>query len=309
MHTRDFAARITTHRRRPLGDRHREEYVGRDRDGRDGDRLESRGQSLSRSRRSFPLTSSPGSAWNRREYASKWLSYKDPLDKIDDAAVGARLLAISYVQFMSGFRADLEAIGAICGRRGVIFFVDAIQGLGAFPLDVNKCKIHALAADGHKWMLGPEGCGILYVRRDVQDLIEPVEFGWTNIANFADYANRDMRLRPDAGRYECGTLNTIGIFGLRAAIQLLLEVGIERIRPVVQGLGDRIHAGVKARGYEPMQERTPTNGAESSAFGITISTAVWSSASCVTTESKRPLAKAGFGCHPTSISIPLRSTA
>jgi selenocysteine lyase/cysteine desulfurase len=88
-----------------------------------------------------------------------------------------------------------------------------------------------------------------------------VEFGWTNVAAYADYASRDMSLRPDAGRYECGTLNTIGCFGLRASIEFLLEVGIEQIGPAVQALGDRIDAGVRARGYETMRERTPETGA------------------------------------------------
>ncbi len=91
-----------------------------------------------------------------------------------------------------------------------------------------------LAADGHKWLLGPEGCGILYVRKSRQDSIFPEEFGWTNVAGYNDYASRDMALRQDAGRYECGTLNTIGCYGLRASIELLLEAGVERIAPAVQ---------------------------------------------------------------------------
>src|SRR6185295_5422114 len=111
------------------------------------------------------------------------------------------------------------------------------------------------------WLLGPEGCGILYVRRDRQDDIRPVEFGWTNVANYADYASRDMTLRPDAGRYEPGTLNTVGCFGLRAAIELLLEIGVDEIGPVVQSLGDRIANGVEAKGYEVMVGRTPETGA------------------------------------------------
>ena len=86
-----------------------------------------------------------------------------------------------------------------------------------FPSTCSAANIDALAADGHKWLLGPEGCGVLYVRREVQDEIEPVEFGWTNVAKYYDYSSRDMTLRPDAGRYECGTLNTIGCYGLRAA--------------------------------------------------------------------------------------------
>ena len=133
--------------------------------------------------------------------------------------------------------------------------------MGAFPLDVRACSIDALAADGHKWMLGPEGCAILYISRELQDHVEPVEFGWTNVAGYNDYASRDMALRQDAGRYEPGTLNTIGCFGLCAAIELLLEVGVGEIAPVVQNLADRIAAGVQARGYEIMGDRTPETGA------------------------------------------------
>src|SRR5580704_1975196 len=177
-----------------------------------------------------------------------WLSVEDPLDKIDAACEGARLLAISFVQYLSGYRADLNAIGEICHRHGCFFFVDAIQGLGAFPLDVEKAHIDALAADGHKWMLGPEGCGILYIRKSRQDSIFPVEFGWTNVAGYHDYSSRDLTLRPDAGRYECGTLNTIGCYGLKASIEFLLEVGIERIAAAVQALADQLAEGAASKG-------------------------------------------------------------
>lgn len=214
----------------------------------------------------FPANYFPWKRLEEQGLRIVWLSATDPLDKIDEAARGARLLAISYVQYLSGFRADLASIGEICRRRQVFFFVDAIQGLGAFPLNVEEMKIDALSADGHKWLLGPEGCGILYVRRDRQDEIEPVEFGWTNVAGFNDYASRDMTLRPDAGRYECGTLNTIGCFGLRAAIEFLNGVGVQRIAPAVQSLGDRIAEGAASKGYEVLGERTPPTGAGIVAF-------------------------------------------
>ncbi len=192
----------------------------------------------------------------------EWLSYLDPLEKVEEAARGAKLLAISYVQYLSGYRADLEAIGEICRRHGVFFLVDAIQGLGAFPLDVRKMNIQALAADGHKWLLGPEGHGVLYVQQDWQDRIEPVEFGWTTVKGYTDYASRDMALRTDAGRYECGTLNTVSSFGLTASMQLLLEVGVENVAAQVQKLGDLIATGAQARGYEVMGgERTAKTGA------------------------------------------------
>jgi cysteine desulfurase/selenocysteine lyase len=209
----------------------------------------------------FPANYFPWKRLEARGVRVEWLSAADPLDRIDEAAKGARLLAISFVQYLSGYRSDLAALGRICRDRGCFFFVDAIQGLGAFPLNVRESHIDALSADGHKWLLGPEGCGILYVRKERQDEIEPVEFGWTNVAGYNDYASRDMTLRSDAGRYECGTLNTIGCFGLRAAIEFLLDVGIDRIAAHVQSLGDRIYAGVRRKGYETLGERTEANGA------------------------------------------------
>jgi selenocysteine lyase/cysteine desulfurase len=88
-----------------------------------------------------------------------------------------------------------------------------------------------------------------------------LEFGWTNVAGYNDYSSRDMTLRPDAGRYECGTLNTIGCFGLRASIEFLLSVGVERIAPVVQDLADRLAEGASERGYQLLGRRSPENGA------------------------------------------------
>jgi selenocysteine lyase/cysteine desulfurase len=209
----------------------------------------------------FPANLYPWKRLEAKGVEVTWLSVYDSLERIDEAARGARLLAISFVNYLSGYRAPVQAIGEICRRNQCLYLIDAIQGLGAFPLDARACHIDALAADGHKWMMGPEGCGILYIRQEVQDRIEPVEFGWTNVANYADYSSRDMSLWGDARRYECGTLNTIGCFGLKASIEFLLEVGPGQIGPVVQHLGDRIAAGVRAKGYEVMGTRTPETGA------------------------------------------------
>jgi len=190
----------------------------------------------------------------------RWLSIFDDPDKIDKAANGAKLLAISFVNYLSGFRVNLERIGEICARRGCFFFVDAIQGMGAFPIDVDAAKIDALAADGHKWMLGPEGCGILYVRRDKQIQIEPIQIGWTNFAHYADYASRDMTYRNDAGRYESGTLNTIGCYGLKASLEVLLDIGIEAIAPAVQVLTTRLAQGAESLGFVLYCARTAETG-------------------------------------------------
>ncbi len=202
--------------------------------------------------------------WKRLEAQGvtvEWLSVFDTFDKIDRACKGARLLAVSYVQYLSGHRINLEVLGEICNLRGCLFFVDAIQGLGAFPLDVRSSRIHALSADGHKWLLGPEGCGILYIHKNLFDSVEPPMIGWTNFAHHSDYESRDMTLRTDAGRYECGTLNTVGCFGLRASIEFLLSVGVPKIAVAVQLLGDQIVQGVTAKGYQVLGRRTASNGA------------------------------------------------
>ena len=152
----------------------------------------------------FPANFFPWKKLESMGVEVKWLSIFDDLEKIEQAAKGAKMLAISFVNYLNGYRVDLTAIGAICARHNCFFFVDAIQGMGVFPIDVEASKIDALAADAHKWMIGPEGCGVLYVRQEKQDLIEPVQLGWTNFARYNDYASRDMELRHDAGRYESG---------------------------------------------------------------------------------------------------------
>jgi selenocysteine lyase/cysteine desulfurase len=209
----------------------------------------------------FPANLYPWQRLESKGVEIRRLSIFDDLDAIDRAATNARLLAISYVQYLSGYRVDLEKIGEICHRRGCFFFVDAIQGMGSFPIDVERSHIDALSADGHKWLLGPEGCGVLYIRRERQDEIDPVEFGWTNVAKYADYSSRDMALRQDAGRYECGTLNTIGCFGLKAAFDLLLEAGVENVSAAVRALGDQIWNGARELGYEALGRRNPETGA------------------------------------------------
>lgn len=211
-------------------------------------------------REEFPSNFYPWQRLENQGVRVEWLSIYDSLETIDKAATGARLLAISYVNYLSGYRVDIEAIGEICARRGCLYLLDAIQGLGALPLDVRRCRIHALAADGHKWLLGPEGCGVLYIQKDLLDQIEPVEFGWTNSVSYLDYASRDMTLRPDAARYECGTLNTIGTFGLRASIEYLNAIGIEPIAAAVLAVADRIDEGVRAKGYELCAPRTAGTG-------------------------------------------------
>jgi len=171
-----------------------------------------------------------------------------------------RVVAVSFVHYLSGFRLDFERLGPACAAQGCLLFVDAIQGLGAFPLDVKAAQIAGLAADGHKWLLGPEGAGMLYVNRQVMDRVTPTEVGWWNVRRWADFASRELAWRDDARRYECGTLNTVGFYGLGAAVNLLLEVGIPKIAERVLDLTDRLRAGLLAQGHSVFGPQTRQDG-------------------------------------------------
>ena len=168
-----------------------------------------------------------------------------------------RVVAISWVQFASGFRADLQRIGKFCRERGVVFVVDAIQGLGGLALDVERDYIDAFAADAHKYLLGPEGTALLFVSERIIDRIKPVVVGWTSVKNHEDYLNYDLDYRDGAGRFECGTLNTAGVYGLGAAIDLFLKVGPRHIEEYLIGLTDYLAERLTARGYQVYCSRRP----------------------------------------------------
>ncbi len=165
-----------------------------------------------------------------------------------------RLVTISSVQFSSGYRIDLKSVGELCRRKGVLFFVDVIQSLGVVPMDVEEFHVDFLAADGHKWLLSPEGTGIFYCRREIIERINPTLIGWKSIQNEFDYDRIDFSLKTSALKFEEGSLSFIGIFALGAAVDLLLEVGISRIENRVLELGDLI---IKEAGKRDFNVRTP----------------------------------------------------
>ncbi len=210
----------------------------------------------------FPANYFPWARLAERGVKLRWVEMRQgriEVDELDRACDGARLLAVSFVQYFSGFRLDLDAVGEICRRRGCWFVVDAVQGLGPFPVDVRSSGIHALSASGHKWLLGPEGCAIFQVDPALMKELEVVELGWTNVTGSSTYST-ELDLRPDARRFECGTLNTIGCYGLRASIELFLEVGVERITRQVLELASRIENGARQRGFEPAALRDDASG-------------------------------------------------
>ncbi len=167
------------------------------------------------------------------------------------------MLTISCVEYASGFRNDLDAIGELCRQRSVFFFVDAIQALGVLPLDVSTTPIDFLAADGHKWLLGPEGAGIFWIRRELVERLHPVGVGWHSVVGAWDFANIDFRLKPHAGRWEGGSLNLAGITALGASLEMLLQIGVEKLAGRILELADHFCAQVERTGwtvYGPRRE-------------------------------------------------------
>lgn len=175
-----------------------------------------------------------------------------------------RVVTVSSVAFHNGFTADLNAIGALCARRGVRFCVDAIQSLGVLPIDVRAANIDFLAADGHKWMCGPESVAVFYVAENRRDELEVLETGWTNIERRGKFIGCSTDLLPDARRFEAGSLNTNGIYGLRAAIDLLLEIGIETVAAHALRVAALLAEGIRSAGWtvgSPEPLRSPIVGA------------------------------------------------
>src|SRR4051795_4258576 len=191
----------------------------------------------------FPSNSTPWRKLDRRGVDVRVVRSHDGAFNVDDVErcidERTRIVTVSSVAFHNGFAADLDAIGELCAARNVLFCVDAIQSVGVLPIDVKQSKIAFLAADGHKWMCASEGAAIFFVAAEHRDKLEVLENGWTNIERKGKFIDCPDDLLPDARRFEAGSLNTNGIYGLRASLELLLEVGIERIAESVVALATR----------------------------------------------------------------------
>ncbi|WP_288355383.1 aminotransferase class V-fold PLP-dependent enzyme [uncultured Cycloclasticus sp.] len=140
-----------------------------------------------------------------------------------------KLLTISSVQYASGLRVDLERLGEACQQRGVLFCIDAIQSVGAFPIDVKKYQADFVMADGHKWMLGPEGLGFFYCRQSSINTLKLTQYGWHMVEDMGNYDALEWSTAKSARRFECGSPNMLSIHALSASLSLLLEVGMNTV--------------------------------------------------------------------------------
>jgi selenocysteine lyase/cysteine desulfurase len=174
--------------------------------------------------------------------------------RVDDlqplADTRTRSVALSFVDWSTGARTNLSAIGEWCQERGILFCVDGIQGVGAVRVDVEKALVDCMAVGGHKWLLAPEGCGCLFVSRRVNERIQSVLHGWKSVVDADTYLPYHFEPRPDAAKFEPGSPSQLGAEALGAAIDLLLEIGTERIEARLLALADRLAAGLRSRGAE-----------------------------------------------------------
>lgn len=166
-----------------------------------------------------------------------------------------RLVTLASSHYLAGWRIQIDAIGKFLRSRRILFCVDAIQSLGAFPLSVEH--VDMLAADAHKWMLGPCAAGMMYVRRELQARLQPIVHGWHNVGCPNFLTQEEMVFKPDARKYEAGTHNLVGLAGFKAALELLQEVGVEKIGAELLRKRAWVARALVERGYTVLQAEAP----------------------------------------------------
>jgi selenocysteine lyase/cysteine desulfurase len=202
----------------------------------------------------FPANIYPWLGLARLGVETRLVPQRDNRVLVDDIAAAmdgkTRMLSISFVEFATGFRNDLCALGQLCRERGVLFTVDAIQGLGALQLDAHAAGIHFLGAGAHKWLMGPQGVGVFYVRRDVQPLLRPLTANWYSVVHRDDYLTYGQPWVDANSRIEGSTHNVSGLVAFDAILGMILDIGPARIEARVLHLTARLMEGLCGKGYE-----------------------------------------------------------
>lgn len=168
-----------------------------------------------------------------------------------------KVVATSWVQFGRGWRTDLAALASVCHDAGALLCVDVIQGLGVVPAELDAWGVDFAMADAHKWLLGPQGIGLLYVRRSCLEGLRPLEPGWASVAHREQWDNLKLVWDEGARRLEGGSPNMVGIHGLGASLDMLLGAGVDDVWRHVQVLTDRACDGLAAAGATVLSDRSP----------------------------------------------------
>ena len=207
----------------------------------------------------YPANVYPWWAQERKGVELRWVKSVEGRLRVEDFAAAiterTRVLAVSTVEFSTGFRNNVATLGELCRERGVLVVVDAIQSLGALRLDAKALKVDVLACGGHKWLLSTAGAGLMYCRRDIIDLLGAANAGAGSMVDVEPYLDYAFEPRPDARRFESGSPNVVGVVGLGAALQLLNEVGPANIEERIRRLTDRACEGLRSKGYSIYSSR------------------------------------------------------
>ncbi len=179
-----------------------------------------------------------------------------------------RLVAVSWVQYARGLRLDLERLSQGCRDRGILLGIDGIQGLGALPFDLGRTPVDFIAADGHKWLMGPEGLALLYVEPSLRGRLRLNQYGWHMLEHCGDYERRDWAPAADARRLECGSPNLLAAQGLEASLALLQEVGMNQVQVAIAARVDHLIGGIDALGYPIISPRDPDRRAGILTFSV-----------------------------------------
>jgi len=203
----------------------------------------------------YPWMALAGQGVKVRYLNTRELGRIRPVDVLGQVDENTRLVALGSAHFIAGWRIDLDAIGRALRARGILFCVDAMQTLGAFPVSV--ANVDFLAADGHKWLLSPCAAGLFYVRKEVQEKLRPIALGWNNV-HCPHYAAQDQIVfHSGARRFEAGTHNVIGIVALKAAMDMLAEVGIENIAAELLRKRALLVPALQAKGWTVLNAAAP----------------------------------------------------
>jgi len=209
----------------------------------------------------FPSNRVPWAAQERRGVSLREVNLQvdDPEAALMAACDGrTRVLTISSVQYASGLRLDLPRLGAFCRERDILFCVDAIQSLGAIAMDVQAAGIDCLAADAHKWLLGPEGIAIFYCRPGLREQLALHQFGWHMLRDAGNFDSHDTTPAASARRFECGSPNMLGIHAFSASLSLLQEVGLEQVEAMLLANNAYLMDGLQCiKGVEILTRREP----------------------------------------------------
>lgn len=202
----------------------------------------------------FPSNFTPWKRLERRGVECRTIQSRGGAFTVEDVErtvdAKTRIVALSAVSFHNGFRPDLDAIGELCASRGILLCVDAIQSLGAIPMDVRRAKISFLSADAHKWLLGPEGgASTFFCAAEARDRLDVVESGWMNVQLGSRYIGSGTALLSDGRRFEGGAINTNGVVGVTAAMSLLEDVGIPEIEVEVVRLANVLATKLESVGF------------------------------------------------------------